>query len=357
MASDSHSSTEKQPPFLATVRERLVVPLILSGLALVFLFIWLNVGHLLLIFTAILVASFFDTCTRWLAPILPIKRVWRLTLVLLVLATFTIPALVRGVTNLPAQARSLLRIMDGQLDKLHLYLMNFGIDILGSEDGRDISQILPDPTVLLGHFQLALGSATSLIASCVIVICLGVFFAANPKRYTDGFLCLIPPDRRPRVQGVLGEMGIAMRGWFMGQIIRVALATLALWAVFYLFELPGSFLLAFQAGLSNFIPYIGPFLAAVPVGLVAMPQGLENFSWVMAIYFIIQNLEGYVVAPLVHRGTVQISPAWTLAGVVVLGSAFGVIGMALATPLLALARVALLRFYVEDYLKDQRVAK
>ncbi len=356
MGSENRTST-KDIPFFAAVRERLTVPLIMVALGLGLLFVWLNAGHLLIIFTAILVASFFDTCTRGLGLILPVKRVWRLSFVLLALAAISIPALIRGVANLPAQARALIRVMDSQLDKLHLYLTNFGIEILGTEDGRDFSQILPDPTVLFGHFQLALGSVTSLVAGLVIVLCLGAFFAADPKRYSDGVLCLFPKERRARMQNVMGEMGSVIRGWFLGQVIRVALSTLALWAVFYLFGLPGAFLLAFQAGVSNFIPYIGPFIAAIPVALVSMPQGTEGLIWIMAIYFLIQNLEGYILAPIVHRGTVQVSPAWTLAGVVILGSAFGVIGMALATPILALLRVAVLRFYVEDYLQDHSGAK
>lgn len=207
--------------------------------------------------------------------------------------------------------------------------------------------------MLFGHLQLALGSATSLIAGFVIILCLGAFFAADPRRYRDGLLRLAPIDRRERIGAVMEEMGGAIRSWFLGQIIRVALSTLVLWGAFHLFGLQGSFLLALQAGMSNFVPYIGPFLAAIPVALVSMPQGLENLAWIMATYFLIQNLEGYILAPLVHRGTVQVSPAWTLTGVVILGSAFGVIGMALATPLLALSRIAILRFYVEDYLKDR----
>ena len=336
-----------------SVKERLAAPLILAALGLVLLFAWFNAGHLLIIFTAILVASFFDACTRGLGMILPIKRAWRLAIVLIVLAGITIPALMRGAANLPMQMRGLIRVMDSQLDKLHQYLIDFGIEALGTEAGRDISQLIPDPSVLFGHLQLALGSATSLIAGLVIVLCLGAFFAASPRRYLDGVLCLAPPPRRERLRVVMEEMGGAIRNWFLGQIIRVVLSTLVLWAAFHLFGLQGSFLLAFQAGASNFIPYIGPFLAAIPVALVAMPQGLESMAWIMAAYFLIQNLEGYILAPLVHRGTVQVSPAWTLAGVVILGSAFGVIGMALATPLLALARIAILRFYVEDYLKDR----
>lgn len=136
-----------------SVKERLTVPLILAALGLVLMFVWFNAGYLLIIFTTILVASFFDACTRGLGMILPIRRAWRLAIVLVALAAVMIPALVRGVANLPAQMRSLIRVMDSQLDKLHQYLIEFGIETLGTEAGRDISQLIPDPSCCSGTFN------------------------------------------------------------------------------------------------------------------------------------------------------------------------------------------------------------
>jgi len=112
-------------------------------------------------------------------------------------------------------------------------------------------------------------------------------------------------------------------------------------------------LLALQAGVANFVPYLGPLIAALPVALVAAPLGLGPLVWVMAIYFCIQTLEGFVVAPLIQKGAVNVPPAWTLSAIVLLGAMFGVLGVALAAPLLGVVRVALLRFYVEGWLDDR----
>ena len=128
--------------------------------------------------------------------------------------------------------------------------------------------------------------------------------------------------------------------------------TACVWLALYLLGLPGAFLLGVQAGVSNFVPYLGPILAAIPVGLVAMPLGPSMLIWAVGIYTVIQSIEGYVIGPLIQRRAVELPPAWTLVAIVLFGSLFGVLGIALAMPLLAIGRVAVLRLYVEDWLED-----
>jgi hypothetical protein len=86
------------------------------------------------------------------------------------------------------------------------------------------------------------------------------------------------------------------------------------------------FVLGLQAGLSNFVPYLGPIVAAVPIALVAMPLGASMLIWAVAIYTIIQSIEGYVIGPLIQQRAVEIPPGWTLAAIVLLGASFGVMG-------------------------------
>jgi predicted PurR-regulated permease PerM len=151
---------------------------------------------------------------------------------------------------------------------------------------------------------------------------------------------------------VLDEMGNVLRFWLVGQFIRIILMTLCVWAALYLIGLPGPFVLGLQAGLSNFIPYLGPLLAAIPIALAAMPFGLSLLVWAVVIYTVIQSIEGYVIGPLIQRHAVDTPAAWTLVAIVLLGALFGVMGIALAMPLVAIGRVAIIRFYVEDYLGD-----
>lgn len=336
--------------------------LLTTGLALlatcVALFLmWQAASPLLLVFSGVLFAAFLDAAARALATVLPLGRAWRLTIVLLLLALLIGFGFVWGVTKLPAQTRLLLTVMDAQIDVLQQHLLAFDVQLLGPEWGRDFTQwLLSDQGRLLNHVRTVLGGASSLLTGAVVITFLGILFAFDPASYRESLVLLVKPSYRARMRAVMNEMGNTLRLWFVGLLVRIVLMTLCVWGVLYLLGLPGPFVLGLQAGLSNFVPYLGPIVAALPVALVAMPLGLGALIWAVAVYAVIQSIEGYLIGPLIQRRAVEIPPAWTLAAIVLFGALFGVMGIALAMPMVAIGRIAIIRFYVEDYLGGKHQA-
>lgn len=315
--------------------------------------IWQMSSSLLLIFAGVLFAAFLDGCARALRPVIPAGHTWRLALIVLILTSLLVLSLVWGAGKLPEQTRLLYQVMNAQLDVLQQHLQSVGVDLFGPEGGRDFSQWLPDRGKLFGHAQTAVGTTTGILTSTLIILFLGVLFAFNPGMYRDGLVIFVKIPYRARVRQVMDEMGSVLRYWLIGQVFRIVLMTLAVWPMLYLLGVPGAFLLGLQAGLSNFVPYLGPIVAAFPIALVAMPLGASKVIWAVGLYTIIQSIEGYIIGPLIQRHAVEVPPAWTLVAIVLFGSLFGVMGIALAMPLLALGRIAVLRLYVEDCLGDK----
>jgi predicted PurR-regulated permease PerM len=330
----------------------LAAALIVLSSALGILVVWRTSSSLLIIFAGILFASFLDACARALGLIIPIGRPWRLTLVILILTGLLVLGAIWGVGKIPEQGSLLIRVMDAQLDILQQRLLVVGVDLFGPEEGRDFSRWFPDHDKLFGHAQTAVGTASSILANTLIIVFLGLLFSLDPQTYRDGAVLLVKPSSRDRVRSVLDEMGAALRSWLVGQLIRIVLMTAFVSLALYLLGLPGAFLLGAQAGVSNFVPYLGPILASIPVALIAMPLGVSMLIWGVGIYTAIQSIEGYVIGPLIQRRAVELPPAWTLVAIVLFGSLFGVLGIALALPLFAIGRIAVLRFYVEDWLGD-----
>jgi predicted PurR-regulated permease PerM len=329
-------------------------PLILVALVCGLAFLWYAAHSLLMLFAGMLLAVLLDACTRGLGHILPVARAWRFALVALVLASLAALAIGWGVVRVPSQARMLMQVMDSQLTVLENYLAGFGIDLFGPGGRHDLSQFIADPGRLFGHVQYAVSGAYAFAITTIVIVCLGLFFAGQPASYRDGALSLVPLRVRPRMREVMNEMGQVLRSWLLGQLVRSAVVAGVLAATLHALGVPGAGLLGLQAGVANFIPYLGPLIAALPVALVAMPLGLTTLAWVMAIYFLIQTIEGFVIAPLIQKGSVNVPPAWTLFAIVLFGAMFGAMGVALAAPLLAVGRVAALRLYVEDWLQDRQ---
>jgi predicted PurR-regulated permease PerM len=337
----------------AAWRQIVALPLVVLAVAVGLSFVWYNASSLLLLFAGILFASLLDAFTRGLGLVSPWPRWVRYALVVLILGSAAVVVAAWGIVRLPGQVHALIDVMDAQITVLERELAGFGIELFGPDGRQSLAQFLSDPGRLFGHVQYAVSGAYAVLINTIVVVCLGLFFAGRPTAYREGALILVPPVARARVRAVMNEMGQLMRGWLLGQLLRSAGVAIMLAISFQLFGVPGAWLLGLQAGAANFIPYLGPLMAAFPVALVAMPLGLPTLAWVMIVYGTIQIIEGFVVAPLIQEGSVKLAPAWTLFAIVIFGAMFGALGIALAAPLLALARIAVLRFYVEDWLRDR----
>lgn len=342
-----------EPSTLERQRSFLAIGLTLLATCVALFLVWQTVSSLLIVFAGVLFAAFLDAAARALALLLPLNRTLRLALVLLLLAALTGFGLFWGAGKLPEQTRLLLKVMDSQLDILQQHLLTYGVDVLGPEWGRDFTQwMFSDQGRFLRHAQFVLGGASTVLTGALVIIFLGILFAFDPTSHRESLILLARRSYRARMRAVMDEMGNVMRFWFVGQLIRIVLMTLCTWGALYLIGLPGPFVLGLQAGLSNFIPYLGPIVAALPIALVAMPLGASSLAWAVVVYTVIQSIEGYVIGPLIQRRAVDTPPAWTLVAIVLLGALFGILGVALAMPLVAIGRVAVIRFYVEDYLGD-----
>ena len=119
---------------------------------------------------------------------------------------------------------------------------------------------------------------------------------------------------------------------------------------------PMAALLAILTGLLAFVPNLGALVSGVLMALVGFSGGMEMGIYTIAVYFFVQNFDGYVVIPMIAKKTVDLAPALVLAAQLVMGVLFGIIGIFLADPLLAMLKVALERRAEENEAKGERVA-
>ena len=331
-------------------RPVIALPLIVLAIAVGLALAWYSAPSLLLLFAGILFAALLDACTRGLGHVLPLPRRARYALVVLILGSAAVVLVAWGIERLPGQVHALIYVMDAQLTVLERELASFNIELFGPDGRQGLTQFLSDPGRLFGHVHSAVSGAYVAAINTIVVVCLGLFFAGQPAAYREGALILMPPAARPRVRMVMDEMGRVMRSWLLGQLLRIVIVAVVVALSFQLLGVPGAWLLGLQAGAANFIPYLGPLIAAFPVALIAMPMGLPMLAWVMILYLAIQTIDGFVIAPLIQKGSLDLAPAWTLFAIVVFGAMFGGLGIALAAPVFGLGRIAVLRFYVEDWL-------
>jgi len=322
--------------------------LILLGIVALALIVWQLANVLLLAFGSVLVAVILHACAEVIAKFTPVPRRWALTV-----ATSTILLLFIGAGVLfGAQIR-------GQLSQVAERLP-FALNNLTQELG--LGEITGQLTQLLGmgpgggFVARMAGIGTAILgglADFLLVVIAGLYIAADPGIYRKGLLKLFPPRQHERVGSSLDAVGQALKLWLVSQMIAMTcvgvLTSLALWWI----GLPSPFALGLIAGLTDFVPFIGPILGAVPAILIAFTMDGSTLLWTIATFVAIQQIEGNVIFPLVERRVISVPPALALFAIVAGGVLFGTLGLIFGFPLAVVAFVLTKKLYVRETLGEE----
>src|ERR1700757_938605 len=126
----------------------------------------------------------------------------------------------------------------------------------------------------------------------------------------------------------------------------MAAVFLVTWIGLAIIGIPSSFILGIQAGLLAFIPTLGALIGGVIVVVASLPSGWIAGASAFALFLGVHALESYVLTPIIQRQALDIPPATLFTFQILLGVVFGIWGLALALPLIAIAKVAI------DYCKE-----
>jgi predicted PurR-regulated permease PerM len=100
-------------------------------------------------------------------------------------------------------------------------------------------------------------------------------------------------------------------------------------------------LLGLLTGLLAFLPNIGAIVSGVLLVLVGFSAGVEQGLWAIGVYLVVQTVDGYLIVPTVAKRSVDLAPALVLGAQVLFGALFGIMGLALADPIVAMIKVLL----------------
>lgn len=199
--------------------------------------------------------------------------------------------------------------------------------------------------------NVALGILTSTLAvfgGFVFVVFLAVYIAANPFVYKRGLLLLFSPPTRARLAPVLDAIVAKLRRWLGTQAIAMLVIGTVTTLVLTIIGVQAALPLGVLAGILEFIPNIGPTLSAIPAVVVAFADAPEKALIVAIAYWGIQFLENNLLIPYLMKEQLDLPPALTMLTQVVMAYVFGVMGLFVATPLLAGIVVAVQMLYVES---------
>ncbi len=347
---EAHSpSAADRPAFLH--RLLITVGLVTTVAFGVFL-LWQGAEVILLAFTGLLLAVLLHSLSGWVRTHTPLGEGWALLVVVLVLIALIglggwllAPAIAEQVTELTqrlphAAAQARQRLAQAPL----------GQQIIAQIPA--LQQLIPRSGNVFARMTGIFSTVLGVVVNIVIVLFIGIYLAADPDLYRRGIVRLIPLSKRDRGRDVLDALAYTLRWWLIGRFsvmaINGAITALGLW----LLGIPLPAVLGIMTGVLNFIPNIGPFLAAIPAVLLAFTLGPTTAVYVALLYLAVQNLEGFVLTPLVQQRTISLPPVLIITAQIFMGIMFGFLGVLLAVPLTAVLFVMVRMLYVQDTLGD-----
>jgi predicted PurR-regulated permease PerM len=326
--------TEVRDPL---VRQELKKASVWFGLGLAILALIFLAQPLLLIVAGIVLASMLDGGARLLGRFLPIRRGFRLALVTLLAVAFVAWTFYYAGATLVGQAEILRIAVTNQVNRILAWANGVGL----VQGGVQLDQLSGQLMGTLGRLGSAVSTAVGAITSVVMILVIGIFFATEPRLYQRGVAWMLPMGSRAAFYRTAETMGFTLRRLMAGRLVGMAFEGIGTGILLALGGIPMAALLGIITGLLAFLPNIGAPISGVLMVLAGFSVGTGSGLWAIVVYFVIQNVDGYLVVPYVARRTVDLAPAVVLSAQLLFGALFGILGLMLADPIVAMIKVAL----------------
>lgn len=330
------SPTQITSPKLRYEARRAMVWVGVIGLAVLAIYL---AQSLLVIFGALVFAAMLDGGARLLGRVLPVGRTLRVSIVILFGFAFAAWLVRFAGSQIAEQAAIFPALIADQLGKFVAFLREKGFSI----SQGDIQNVLGNMTSGVGTVTRAIGGVFGALTTLLLIVIIGIYLAVDPRPYERGLSWMVPEDNRAQMSDTLGHMAYNMRRLLAGRLLGMFAEGMFTYVALTLVGVPMAALLGLITGILAFIPNVGAIIAGVLMVLVGFSGGTEMGLWTVAIYFVVQNFDGYVLVPLIAKKTVDLAPALVLGFQLVMGVLFGVLGLTFADPMLAMIKVALER--------------
>ena len=306
-----------------------------------FLLIVVMNAHLMPILIGIIIAYLFEGLVVRMGQI-NLSRTIAASFATAVILTAIILTLFVLLPLLSQQVSELIRELPSMLGKGQQLLSQLPQqypDFVSTQQVEEILIFLRTEVTLLGQrvVSLSLASVVGVITFFVYLILLPlmVFFFLKDKDLILGWLGGFLPDERRLVREVWTDLDIKIASYVRGKFLEILIIWVTSFIAFSWMGLNYAMLISLLVGISVIVPYVGATVVTIPVALIAFSQWgvTSEFGYLLAIYALIQFVDGNLLVPLLFSEVVNLHPIAIIVSVVFFGSLWGIWGVFFAIPL------------------------
>ena len=328
-----------------------------AGVAALYFLAWQVQFFLALAFASLLTGVFIRTGGWAVGKLIGVRPGWGIPVFLIALVSVSATAALLFAPTVADQAQNLSDQLPAARDRARALVERYpwaqrAIDGAFGGGSEQVSSFARRAGNYLFSTVGALGTA-------VVVGFTGLYLAADPGLYTRGALHLVPHAHRDRAGRTMERVGYALRWWIIGQLASMTIVGVLTYVGLLVLGVPLALLCALLTMLLTFVPNLGPVVSLVPPTLLALTVQDGRFGggpalagYVVLLYLAVQTLESYLITPMIQKKAVELPPALLILFQIFVGSLLGLIGLALAAPLLAALLVAVSELYIKPVLRD-----
>lgn len=251
----------------------------------------------------------------------------------------------RGTFGEDENIVQLLHLFDTSTAALYQELENWASGTLGPYISSIVSGVGSSVyKVLLFLYNLLIG----LIVACYLL--------SSRKKFARQSVLIVRSVLKPKWADLfLSEVAFIDRmfgGFIDGKIVDSAIIGVLCYVGCLIFKFPNALLVSAIVGITNVIPFFGPFIGAVPSTLLIMLENPIKGLWFIVFVFALQQLDGNVIGPKILGNRTGLSSFWVLFGIILFGGLWGLVGMVVAVPLVAVLYDLIKRFVFRGLRKN-----
>ncbi len=254
-----------------------------------------------------------------------------------------IPSLFSEVTNFSRNTFEKLSTtgfdFSGVEDKLVASLQEFGSDLTTSL-----------PTRIIGGVSKVVSSVGSLLLGLIVAFYLLIDFDRMSRIFD-----IVPKKHQETVKKLAADLDDTCKDFVQGTLLISLIIAIITSVLFAFAGLPSPMLFGLICGVTNIIPYIGPWIGGAIAAIVGFTVSPLVGIFAIVIAFVSQQIDGLFLQPLIMGKTMKLHPVTIMIGLLVFGYFWGIIGMILATPVIACVKILILFFNERYKLKDKIV--
>lgn len=263
------------------------------------------------------------------------------------------------IPTIYTQLNDLIASLPGIFNSLKNWITNF-LNNFNSSDMVDVTSIEANifktmedlgtniTTNLPSMIMNIVGVVFSGLGTMAISLVVGLYLLFDFNNATDHLLKYIPKTHKYEIETLINQIGEELRKCVRGTLTIACMVFVCDSLGFALAGLKAPILFGLLCGITDLIPYIGPYIGGAAAVIVGFSQNPMTGIIVLSVAVIVQLIENYVLQPVVMSKTVELHPVTIIIGLLIFGHFFGIIGMILAMPIMSLIKVVY-RFFATKY--------